>query len=89
MQVTLELPEDLALLLGSEPAALSRAVLESVALEGLRSERLSVGQARRLLGIESIDEMDDFLKLHGVWLPSTLAEIRQDAATATAASRLK
>jgi hypothetical protein len=47
---------------------LARAALEAVALEGVRSGKLTVSQARRLLGIESRYEMDGFLKAHGVFL---------------------
>jgi hypothetical protein len=74
----------LAALLAAEPAALSRIVLESLALEGVRSERFTVAQARRLLGIASRYEMDGFLKAHGVMLPLTIEDIRHEVAAATA-----
>jgi hypothetical protein len=82
MQVTLEVPEDLAPLLGESPAGLSRAALEALALEGLRSGKISVAQARRLLGVRSRYEMDGFLKAHEVYLPLTVADVERDAATA-------
>ena len=63
MEVTLELPEDFALLLGEGSAGLSRLALEALALEGLRTDKITVAQARRLLGIASRYEMDGFLKL--------------------------
>lgn len=62
MQVTLEVPEDLARLLEKDADSLSRAALEALALEGVRSGRLTAVQARRLLGIRSRYEMDGFLK---------------------------
>ena len=43
MQVTLELPEDLARRIAADVSALSRAALEALALEGVRS-----GNSRRL-----------------------------------------
>ena len=82
MQVTLELPEDLARLLGDDSAELSRAALEALALEGLRAGKLSVAQARRLLGLASRYEMDGFLKSHGIMLPLTIGDIERDAETA-------
>jgi hypothetical protein len=82
MQVTLEVPEDLAPLLGENPAGLSRAALEALALEGLRSGTISVAQARRLLGIQARYEMDGFLKAHEVFLPLTVEDVERDAATA-------
>lgn len=82
MQVTLELPEDLARLLGENSVGLSRFALQSLALEGIRAGKISVAQARRLLGISSRYEMDGFLKDHGVMLPGGVSDIERDAETA-------
>jgi len=82
MQVTLNLPEDLALLLANDPPELTRTALEALALEGIRAGKLSVAQARRLLGISSRYEMDGFLKAHQVFLPLTQDDVRRDAETA-------
>ncbi len=82
MQVTLEVPEDLAPLLGESPAGLSKAALEALALEGLRAGKISVTQARRLLGIGSRYEMDGFLKAHEVFLALTVEGVVRDAAKA-------
>ena len=82
MQVTLELPEDLARLLGESSAGLSRAALEALALEGVRAGKITVAQARRLLGIASRYEMDGFLKSHGILLPLTIGDVERDAETA-------
>jgi hypothetical protein len=82
MQVMLDLPEDLARLLGENSAGLTRAALEALALEGLRASKLSVSQARRLLAIPSRYEMDGFLKAHGMLLSLTADDIERDAETA-------
>ena len=82
MQVTLQVPEDLARLLGESSAGLSRAAMEGLALEGLRGGKITVAQARRLLGIGSRYEMDGFLKSHGVLLPLTVEDVERDADTA-------
>ena len=87
MQVHLEIPEDLARQLAADPTGLTRAALEAVALEGVRSGKLTVSQARRLLGIRSRYEMDGFLKAHGVFLELTLDDVRKDSDTALAFSR--
>ena len=87
MQVSLEVPEDLTPLLADSPAALSRAALEALALEGVRSGKLSVAQARRMLGISSRYEMDGFLKAHEVFLPLTIEDVERDAETALAFRR--
>ena len=82
MQVTLELPEDLARLLAENSAGLTRAALEALALEGLRAGKLTIAQARRLIGISSRYEMDGFLKSHGVLLSRTVEDVERDAETA-------
>ena len=87
MQIQLEIPEDLARQLAADPTSVAHAALEAVALEGVRSGKLTVSQARRLLGIESRYEMDGFLKAHGVFLEMTLDDVRRDSNTALAFSR--
>ena len=87
MQVHLEIPEDLAKQLAPEPGDLARTAIEAVALEGVRSGKLTVSQGRRLLGIGSRYEMDGFLKGHGVFLDLTLEDLRRDSDTAAAFSK--
>lgn len=79
MHVQLEIPELLAERLGRNSADLARAALEGLALEGIRSEKLSVAQARQLLGIPTRYEMDGFLKEHGVLLDLTAADVLAEA----------
>lgn len=82
MQVILHLPEELARYLGQDAKTLSRAALEALVLEGVRSGRLSAAQGRRALGIASRDQMDEFLKTHGVDLPLTFEQVRRESETA-------
>ncbi len=84
MQLTLEIPEDLAQRFAADASGLSRAALEALALEGVRSGKLTTAQARRLLGIQSRYEMDGFLKAHGVLLSVTIEDVRRDSETALA-----
>ena len=51
MQVTMELPGDLARRFAAGEKGLSRAALEALALEGVRSGKLSTAHARQMLGI--------------------------------------
>ena len=67
MQITLELPEDIAQGLGSRWKDLPRAALESLALEAYRSQALTSTQLRRLLGFETRMQVDAFLKEHEVF----------------------
>jgi len=82
MQVSLEIPEDLGRRIATDPRDLSRAALEGLALEAIRSRKLTMSQARRLLGIRSRYEMDGFLKAHGVFLDLTLEDVRRDSEVA-------
>ena len=82
MQVTVEIPDDMAPRLavsGQEPA---RTTLEAVAIEGYRSGALTASQTRRLLGFETRYELDGFLKAHNVWEHSySLEDLEQDRLT--------
>jgi hypothetical protein len=70
-----------------EPGRITRAALEALAVEGVRSGKLTVYQARQVLGIPSRYEMDGFLKAHGVFLPASLDEVVKDSETAAASSK--
>jgi uncharacterized protein UPF0175 len=67
MQITLELPEDIAHGLESKWKDLPRAALESLALEAYRSRALTAAQLRRLLGFETGMQVDAFLKEHQIY----------------------
>ena len=82
MQVSLEIPEDLGRRIAADPGELPQAALEGLALEAIRTGKLTVSQARRLLGIRSRYEMDGFLKAHGGFLDLTLEDVRRDSEVA-------
>ena len=85
--MTLEIPEDLVRHFAADPGGLSRFALEALALEGVRSGKLSVAQARGILGIGSRYEMDGFLKAHGLYLPLTIEDIRHECEAAAPFAR--
>lgn len=80
MQITLELPEDIAQGLGLRWKDLPRAALESLALEAYRSRALTVAQLRRLLGFATRMQVDAFLKEHEVY-DFTAADFEEDRET--------
>ena len=80
MQITLELPEDIAQGLGSRWKDLPRAALESLALEAYRSHALTAAQLRRLLAFETRMQVDAFLKEHEIFDYSA-ADFEQDHET--------
>jgi predicted HTH domain antitoxin len=82
MQVTLEIPDDMAGKLAPQGQDPARAALEAVAIEGYRSGALSAYQTRRLLRFETRYELDGFLKAHNVWEHAYgLEDLEQDRQT--------
>jgi len=82
MTIVLNLPEDIARELSAHEGDLSRAALESLALEGYRAGHLSEEQARRMLRLESRFEVHAFLKQHNTYLNYTQADLEHDLAVA-------
>jgi hypothetical protein len=82
MIVQLDVPEDVALKFAAEPGGINRAAAEALAAEGVRSGKLTVFEARQMLGIRSRYEMDGFLKARGVFLPDTLEQTIADSEVA-------
>ena len=81
MDVRLQIPDDVALVIQGQQPDLSRAALEALALEGYRSERLSEGQVRRLLGFKTRIQVHAFLKDHNVYLHFPISELESDLAS--------
>jgi hypothetical protein len=67
LQITIELPEDIAEGLESRWKDLPRAALESLAIEAYRSRALTAAQLRRLLAFETRMQVDAFLKEHEIF----------------------
>jgi hypothetical protein len=79
MQLTLQLPDDLAAHLGGEAVRdeLARRALEAFALEELRAGRITEPQLCEMLGLARI-QMDGFLKSHGVFEEYTLEDFEEE-----------
>jgi len=80
MQITIELPEDIAIGLESKWKDLPRAALESLALEAYRLRVLTAAQLRRLLAFETRIQVDAFLKSHEI-SDYSAADFEQDRGT--------
>ena len=78
MTIVLNLPEDIARYLSAQEGDLSRAALESLALEGYRAGHLSEEQVRRMLGFNSRFDVHAFLKEHNAYLNYTEADLKHD-----------
>ena len=79
MQITIEIPDDLAGKLSAPGQDPARAALEAIAVEAYRQQRLSAYQLRTLLGIGSRYELDGFLKERQIY-DYTLEDFEKDLA---------
>jgi predicted HTH domain antitoxin len=80
MQVTVELPDEIARRLAERQPDLSRAVLEATAIEAVRDGVISAGKAAEMLSV-SRDTMDGILKRAEVYLDYTLEDLERDRET--------
>lgn len=78
MDLTVVIPDDLADRLNVSAVDLSRRALEAFAAEEYKNERISKADLRRLLGFQSRDELDGFLKAHGVWNEYSIEDFRRE-----------
>ena len=82
MQVTVNIPDELAAQILSEGKDLSRSALEALVLEGYRAEQISEAEIRQLLGFETRMEVHAFLKEHHAFLHYSREDADRDLETA-------
>jgi hypothetical protein len=80
VELTLHIPDDVARRLSAAGGDLSRRALEAFALEEHKAGRLTEAQLRQVLGFETRDELDGFLKAHEVWLSFTREDLERERA---------
>ena len=80
MNLTIEIPDDIALRISQAGVDLSRQALEAFALEEFKSGRIEKHEVQRLLGFGTRWKLDGFLKAHGVYEDITLEDVDQDLA---------
>jgi hypothetical protein len=78
MNLTVEIPDDLAVRLNAAGGDLSRRALEALGLEEYKSGRITKAELRRLLGLSTRYELDGFLKAHEVWVDHTVEDFRRE-----------
>jgi hypothetical protein len=78
MDLTIQIPDDLAQRLSAVGGDLSRRALEALALEEYKIGHLNSAELRRLLGFNTRIALDEFLKAHDVFLDCTLADLEQE-----------
>ena len=77
MEVTLQIPDDIASRMTDAGIDLSRRALESFALEELRAKRITERELARMLGLARL-QIDGFLKAHGVYEDYTMEDFEQE-----------
>ena len=82
VEIILNIPDEFARQVTPEGSDPARVVLEALALEGYRAERLTESAVRQMLGFETRMEVHAFLKQHGVYLHYDIADLEQDQVTA-------
>ncbi len=73
----MHIPDDLASRMGTG-GDLPRRALEALAAEEFKRDRLTRADLRRLLGFETGDQIDEFLKEHEVFEEYTLEELDRE-----------
>ncbi|OKH21728.1 hypothetical protein NIES593_14990 [Hydrococcus rivularis NIES-593] len=78
MQITIDIPEELADLLELKWGNLSQRTLEALAVEGYRRGVMTRGQVRQMLNLSSFYEVEQFLKERGANLHYDETDLEQD-----------
>lgn len=76
MQITIDLPDDIARQLQS--GNISRRVLELIAADSYRQGRIGAAEVRQMLNFSSRWETYEFLKREKAYLPYTENDLEQD-----------
>jgi len=77
MQITVNIPDEVASRLLHEATEPARALLESAAAEAYREGRMTGYELRTLLGLTRYD-LDGFLKARGIWIEYTPEQLDAD-----------
>ena len=80
MNLTVEIPDDVAQRLSAVGGDLSRRALEALVAEEYKQGHLTKPDLRRLLSLETSDQIDGFLKAHDVWIDYTLQDLERERA---------
>jgi hypothetical protein len=78
MELTVQIPDDLARNMSASGGDLSRRALEALALEEFKSGHITKPELRRLLGFGTRYRLDGFLKAHDVYEDYTLEDFDRD-----------
>lgn len=78
MNITVQIPDDIASRLTAHAGDLSRRALEALVADEYRRGNLIKPDLRRLLGFETSDQIDTFLKAHEVWIDYSVEDLERE-----------
>jgi hypothetical protein len=78
MEVTVQIPDDIANRINAAGGDLSRRALEALVAEEYRQGHLNKPDLRRVLGFETGYEIDGFLKAHNVFDEYTMEDFERE-----------
>ncbi len=78
MELSVQIPDDLAQRLSATGGDLSRRALEALVAEEYRQGHLTKPDLRRLLSFETGDQIDSFLQAHDVWMEYTIEDLERE-----------
>ena len=78
INLTVEIPDDIASRLSAAEPELSRRALEAFGLEEHKASRLAEYELQRLLGFGTRYQLDGFLKAHNVSVDYTIEDTRRE-----------
>lgn len=78
MNLIVKIPDDVAQRLRADGRDLSRTALEALAAEEYKRGHLTKPDLRRLLGLETSDQIDGFLKAHDVWIDYGVEDLERE-----------
>lgn len=81
MQITIEIPDELAQQLNCDRPALERQLLEALVVQGYQSEQLTSAEVGRILNLPSRWAVESFLKQHHADLHYDESDLEDDRAT--------
>jgi hypothetical protein len=78
MELTVQIPDDLARSMSAAGGDLSRRALEALAIEEFKNGHITRPELRRLLGFQTRYELDGFLKAHEVYEDYTMEDLERE-----------
>jgi Uncharacterised protein family (UPF0175) len=81
MNLMLRIPDEVATGLGATGPDLERQALEAFVVESYRAGRMTTDDLRKTLGFEVLNDLDGFLKAHGIFEHYSASDLERERRT--------